>query len=117
MKAHLFKWWFGVAIVLAVLSLSDVVQAQKAVTLLNVSYDPTRELFQEHNAAFAKYWKARTGAAVTIKQSRAGSGSPARAVIAGLPADVVTRALTYGLDGIANANLTPKTWQSRLPNN
>ena len=117
MKAHLFKWWFGVAIVLAVLSLSDVVQAQKAVTLLNVSYDPTRELFQEYNAAFAKYWKAKTGAAVTIKQSHAGSGSQARAVIDGLPADVVTLALAYDIDAIANANLIPKNWQSRLPNN
>ena len=117
MKAHLFKWWFGVAIVLAVLSLSDIVQAQKAVTLLNVSYDPTRELFQEYNAAFAKYWKAKTGAAVTIKQSHAGSGSQARAVIDGLPADVVTLALAYDIDAIANANLIPKNWQSRLPNN
>ena len=70
------------------------------VTLLNVSYDPTRELYQEFNAAFAKYWKAKTGEIVTIKQSHGGSGKQARAVIDGLQADVVTLALAYDVDAL-----------------
>jgi sulfate transport system substrate-binding protein len=87
-------------------------------TLLNVSYDPTRELYQEYNVAFAKYWKAKTGQTVTIEQSHGGSGSQARAVIDGLPADVVTLALAYDIDAIAEkAKLLPENWQSRLPDN
>ena len=74
--------------------------AQAAVTLLNVSYDPTRELYQEVNAAFAASWKAKTGQAVTINQSHGGSGKQARAVIDGLQADVVTLALAYDIDAI-----------------
>ena len=77
--------------------------AQAAVTLLNVSYDPTRELYQEVNAAFAASWKAKTGQAVTIKQSHGGSGKQARAVIDGLEADVVTLALAYDIDAIATS--------------
>jgi len=88
-----------------------------SVTLLNVSYDPTRELYQEVNAAFAKRWKEKTGAAVTINQSHGGSGKQARAVIDGLEADVVTLALAYDVDAIAAAGLLPRTWQSRLPDN
>ncbi|MGH7452780.1 MAG: sulfate ABC transporter substrate-binding protein [bacterium] len=92
--------------------------AQKEVTLLNVSYDPTRELYQEYNAAFAKYWKEKTGEIVTIKQSHGGSSKQARAVIDGLQADVVTLALAYDVDAIhEQAKLLPKDWQKRLPHN
>jgi sulfate/thiosulfate-binding protein len=88
------------------------------VTLLNVSYDPTRELYQDYNAAFAKYWKAKTGQQVNVQQSHGGSSKQARAVIDGLEADVVTLALAYDIDAIAqNAKLLPANWQSRLPNN
>ncbi|HOW75916.1 MAG TPA: sulfate ABC transporter substrate-binding protein [Candidatus Competibacteraceae bacterium] len=87
-------------------------------TLLNVSYDPTRELYQDFNAAFAKYWKTQTGEIVTIQQSHGGSGKQARAVIDGLAADVVTLALAYDIDAIAEkAKLIPTDWQKRLPNN
>src|SRR5690348_17313892 len=92
--------------------------AADRLTLLNVSYDPTRELFQDYNVAFAKYWKAKTGQDVTIQQSHGGSSKQARAVIDGLDADVVTLALAYDIDAIAEkAHLLPSTWQSRLPNN
>jgi len=86
-------------------------------TLLNVSYDPTRELYQELNAAFAKYWKAKGGESVTINQSHGGSGKQARSVIDGLEADVVTLALAYDIDAIAQSGLLPRNWQARLPNN
>jgi len=90
----------------------------QSVTLLNVSYDPTRELYQDYNAAFSKYWKAKTGQNVTIQQSHGGSSKQARAVIDGLDADVVTLALAYDIDAIAEkAKLLPTNWQSRLPNN
>jgi len=92
--------------------------AQGSVTLLNVSYDPTRELYQDFNAAFAKYWKAKTGQDVSIEQSHGGSSKQARAVIDGLQADVVTLALAYDIDAIAqNAGLLPAGWQKRLPQN
>ena len=87
-------------------------------TLLNVSYDPTRELYQQYNAAFAKHWKAQTGQNVTVKQSHGGSGKQARSVIDGLDADVVTLALAYDVDAIhEKAGLLPKDWQKRLPSN
>ncbi len=86
-------------------------------TLLNVSYDPTRELYQETNAAFAAQWKAKTGRAVTIQQSHGGSGKQARAVIDGLEADVVTLALAYDVDAIERAGLVRPGWQKRLPDN
>jgi sulfate transport system substrate-binding protein len=87
-------------------------------TLLNVSYDPTRELYQDFNAAFARHWKAQTGETVTIQQSHGGAGKQARAVIDGLEADVVTLALAYDIDAIAEkARLIPTDWQKRLPNN
>jgi sulfate transport system substrate-binding protein len=87
-------------------------------SLLNVSYDPTRELYEDYNAAFAKYWKAKTGETVTIKQSHGGSSKQARSVIDGLPADVVTLALAYDIDAIAEVSkLIPADWQSRLPHN
>src|SRR5665213_3075663 len=103
--------------VLLVLSL--VVSANaKEVKLLNVSYDPTRELYTEYNAAFAKYWKTKSGDDVVISQSHGGSGKQAQSVIAGLEADVVTLALSYDIDAISQqAKLLPANWQSRLPNN
>lgn len=92
-------------------------QAQD-ITLLNVSYDPTRELYQDFNAAFGKYWKDKTGANVTIQQSHGGSGKQARSVIDGLEADVVTLALAYDIDAIVeNSDLIPKNWQKRLSDN
>jgi sulfate/thiosulfate transport system substrate-binding protein len=88
------------------------------VTLLNVSYDPTRELYVEFNAAFARYWKAKTGQVVRVDQSHGGSGKQARSVIDGLAADVVTLALAADIDAIASAGkLLPLNWQSLLPDN
>jgi sulfate transport system substrate-binding protein len=88
------------------------------VTLLNVSYDPTRELYQEYNAAFARYWKKKTGETVSFKQSHGGSGKQARSVIDGLEADVVTLALAYDIDALyENGALVPPDWQKRLPHN
>jgi sulfate/thiosulfate transport system substrate-binding protein len=106
-----------VAFALAVAA-SVGLSAQSKVTLLNVSYDPTRELYQEVNAAFAKAWQARTGQAVTINQSHGGSGKQARAVIDGLEADVVTLALAYDVDALNKiGKLIPADWQKRLPSN
>ncbi len=88
------------------------------ITLLNVSYDPTRELYVEYNKAFASYWKTKTGDSITIKQSHGGAGKQARAVIDGLPADVVTLALSYDIDEISSkAKLIPSDWQKRLAHN
>ena len=87
------------------------------VKLLNVSYDPTRELYQDFNAAFAKSWKAKTGQDVTVSQSHGGSGKQARSVIDGLEADVVTLALAYDVDAVAKSGLIAPNWQTRLPNN
>jgi sulfate transport system substrate-binding protein len=93
-------------------------RAQAPITLLNVSYDPTRELYQDINKAFIAFWKARTGQDLKINQSHNGSGASARAVIDGLQADVVTLALAYDIDSIAEkAKLLPANWQSRLPDN
>jgi sulfate transport system substrate-binding protein len=92
--------------------------AVAGVTILNVSYDPTRELYQEYNQAFVKYWKTKTGQMVTINQSHGGSGKQARAVIDGLEADVVTLALAYDIDEIGEkSGLIKKGWQKRLPYN
>jgi sulfate transport system substrate-binding protein len=89
----------------------------KEIKLLNVSYDPTRELYTEYNAAFAKYWKAKTGDDIAVSQSHGGSGKQAQSVINGLEADVVTLALAYDVDAIAQqAKLLPADWQKRLPN-
>ena len=85
--------------------------------LLNVSYDPTRELYQEFDAAFVKAWQTKTGQTVSVRQSHGGSGSQARAVIDGLAADVVTLALAYDIDAIAKAGIMPSDWQQRLPHN
>ncbi len=86
-------------------------------TLLNVSYDPTRELYQDFNKAFAANWKAKTGEALSIKASHGGSGKQARSVIDGLQADVVTLALAYDIDALADIKLLPLDWQKKLPHN
>jgi len=92
--------------------------ASAQTSLLNVSYDPTREFYQDFNAEFARHWKEKTGETVTIKQSHGGSGKQARAVIDGLQADVVTLALAYDIDAIAErSQLIPADWQKRLPHN
>jgi len=98
-------------------SLLALAAGAKEIKLLNVSYDPTRELYVEYNAAFAQYWKAKTGDDVTVSQSHGGSGKQAQAVINGLEADVVTLALAYDIDAIAQqSRLLPADWQKRLPN-
>lgn len=87
-------------------------------TILNVSYDPTREFYEDYDAAFAKYWKQKSSSDLTINLSNGGSGKQARAVIDGLEADVVTLGLAYDIDAISRkAGLLPVNWQSRLPNN
>ena len=97
---------------------APVAFAQTPRPLLNVSYDPTRELYQDINKAFAAQWKQKSGQAIAIQQSHGGSGKQARAVIDGLDADVVTLALAYDIDEIAaKAKLLPADWQKRLPNN
>ena len=95
------------------LLLAGEIYAQK--TLLNVSYDPTRELYKEFNPAFIKHWQAKTGESISFKQAHGGSGSQARAVIDGLEADVVTLALAGDVDAIANKGLLSADWQKRLP--
>ena len=90
----------------------------KEIKLLNVSYDPTRELYTEYNAAFAKYWQAKTGDTVNVSQSHGGSGKQALSVINGLEADVVTLALAYDVDAIAQkTHELPADWQKQLPDN
>src|SRR5438552_10983798 len=106
------------AVLALALGMAAPVPARADKTLLNVSYDPTRELYQDFNRAFAKYWKAKTGQSVTVEQSHGGSSKQARAVIDGLQADVVTLALAYDIDAISqNAGLLPADWQKRLPQN
>jgi len=102
----------------AALALSLVCSSAKDIKLMNVSYDPTRKLYSQFNAAFAKYWKEKTGDTVTVQLSHGGSSKQARAVIDGSPADVVTLALAFDVDSIAErARLLPADWQKRLPNN
>ncbi|MDC8771355.1 sulfate ABC transporter substrate-binding protein [Roseateles albus] len=109
---------FSLATAALLLSAAGLTQAQAQVSLLNVSYDPTRELYQDFNSAFAKHWKAKTGETLTVKQSHGGSGKQARSVIDGLEADVVTLALAYDIDALHdNAKLLPADWQKRLPHN
>jgi sulfate/thiosulfate transport system substrate-binding protein len=100
-----------------VLSASLASNAPAQTTLLNVSYDPTRELYQDFNAAFAKQWKAKTGEDLVIRQSHGGSGKQARSVIDGLEADVVTLGLAYDVDAIAERKLLGTDWQQKLPHN
>ncbi|MGG2066751.1 sulfate ABC transporter substrate-binding protein [Bacillus sp. S14(2024)] len=92
-------------------------ESGKSIELLNVSYDPTRELYQDFNKDFAKYWKEKSGETVTVKQSHGGSGSQARSVIDGLEADVVTLALGYDIDAISKKKLISEDWQKRFSNN
>ncbi|MFT3850259.1 MAG: sulfate ABC transporter substrate-binding protein [Propionivibrio sp.] len=105
------------AVVASVLLSAVVPAAHADVSLLNVSYDPTRELYQDYNAAFAKHWKTTSNEVVSINQSHGGSGKQARAVIDGLDADVVTLALGYDVSALAEKQLIPADWQKRLPNN
>lgn len=103
---------------LAALAATSPGTTAKNITLLNVSYDPTRELYQDYNQEFARYWEETTGDTVTINQSHGGSGKQARSVIDGLEADVVTLALAYDIDAIAEkSELLPVTWQQKLPRN
>lgn len=106
------------SIVAAVALVAPLVASAADITLLNVSYDPTRELYQDYNTAFAKYWKAKTGDNVTVKASHGGSGKQARAIVDGLDADVATLALAYDVDQLYDkAKLIPKDWQKRLQHN
>ena len=110
--------WIVIAGLLIGLGTAPSAVAQKPLTLLNVSYDPTRELYQDLNSAFANFWKTKTGQQISVEQSHGGSSKQARAVIDGLQADVVTLALAYDIDAIAqNARLLPADWQKRLPQN
>lgn len=114
----LLRQWTTIVLLAGILSLPLSAWADDVPPLLNVSYDPTRELYQEYNAAFIKHWKEKTGRTVTIKQSHGGSSKQARAVIDGLGADIVTLALAQDIDAIARqAELLPENWQSRLPHN
>jgi sulfate transport system substrate-binding protein len=118
MKTSQFVKPFLAALLLAsALMVSPLLLAAET-TLLNVSYDPTRELYDDYNKAFQQFWKQKTGKDVMIRQSHGGSGKQARTVIDGLPADVVTLALGYDVDSLATiGKLLPANWQSRLPNN
>jgi sulfate/thiosulfate transport system substrate-binding protein len=117
MSIHRFLQPVAAAALVAVALLaSPALRAQT--TLLNVSYDPTRELYDDYNEVFAKYWKAKSGKDISIRQSHGGSGKQARTVIDGLAADVVTLALAYDIDALAiQGKLLPANWQTRLPHN
>jgi sulfate transport system substrate-binding protein len=112
--------WFALALIAVLLGSTVRAAAVSAATvkLLNVSYDPTREFYEEYNRAFAAYWKGKTGDTVIVNQSHGGSGKQARSVIDGLEADVVTLALAYDIDALATqGGLVPPNWQKRLPDN
>jgi sulfate transport system substrate-binding protein len=114
MKRLIFAWILSFTATIA----SPASAAPKPTTLLNVSYDPTRELYQDYNAAFAKYWEGKTGQAVIVKQSHGGSSKQSRSVMDGLQADIVTLALAYDIDVIEQkTKLLAPNWESRLPNN
>jgi sulfate/thiosulfate transport system substrate-binding protein len=115
MKIHRVPHSYAAAALVFALAASPV--AAQPITLLNVSYDPTRELYQDFNAAFAKHWKEKAGQEVKIQQSHGGSGKQGRAVIDGLEADVVTLALAYDIDAVAAAGLLAADWQKKLPDN
>lgn len=112
LRSTVFLKLFGITL----LSLGLSANAISQTALLNVSYDPTRELYQDFNKAFARHWKNTTGEVVSVRQSHGGSGKQARSVIDGLDADVVTLALAYDIDAISKFNLIPQDWQQRLPN-
>ncbi len=108
-------FWFALALIAVLMGSAAHAAAAK---LLNVSYDPTRELYEDYNKAFVAYWQGKTGDSLTVNQSHGGSGKQARSVIDGLEADVVTLALAYDIDSIAaQGGLIPANWQTRLPNN
>jgi sulfate/thiosulfate transport system substrate-binding protein len=108
-------FWFALALMIILMT---AVAHAATTRLLNVSYDPTRELYDDYNRAFAAYWKGKTGDTVVVNQSHGGSGKQARSVIEGLEADVVTLALAYDIDALAaQGGLIPANWQTRLPNN
>jgi len=112
------KKWFTLFAAAALIAATYLpLQAAGDVTLLNVSYDPTRELYQDFNNAFARHWQSKTGQKITVKASHGGSGKQARAVIDGLEADVVTLALAYDIDAIKEKGLVNEGWQKRLPHN
>ncbi len=116
MKTFFYTHFLKLLLTIALISMATAQAAD--VNLLNVSYDPTRELYQEYNTAFAKHWKEKSGQTVEIQQSHGGSGKQARAVIDGLDADVVTLALAYDVDQLyQKAKLIPENWQTLLPNN
>ncbi|HRQ08515.1 MAG TPA: sulfate ABC transporter substrate-binding protein, partial [Nitrosomonas europaea] len=111
-----FNTWLSVGLLMFVVASSSQVLADR--TILNVSYDPTRELYEEYNREFIRYWQEKTGEKITVKQSHGGSGKQARAVIDGVPADVVTLALAHDIDAISEqSGLIPAEWQKRLSNN
>ena len=108
-------FWFALALLVILMGSAAHAASFK---LLNASYDPTRELYEDYNKAFAAYWRAKTGDSVTVNQSHGGSGKQARSVIDGLEADVVTLALAYDIDALATqGQLIPANWQGRLPDN
>ena len=118
MRARLHvSGWIALVALAAAAGIAVGQGTPKPVTLLNVSYDPTRELYEDFNRQFAIYWKTKTGQEVTIRQSHGGSGKQARSVIDGLAADVVTLALGYDVDVLADNGLVPADWQKRLPYN
>ena len=117
MRKTLVPWAAAMALLAASLGTAPLLSAA-TLNLLNVSYDPTREFYEDYNKAFAAEWKAKTGDIVTINQSHGGSGKQARSVIDGLGADVVTLALAYDIDALATqGGLVPANWQTRLPSN
>ena len=118
MTSHLLRRTALASLVALSLAVTSLAAMAKDITLLNVSYDPTRELYADFNKAFAKQWLAKTGDKLTVRQSHGGSGKQARSVIDGLEADVVTLALAYDVDELAaKAQLIPADWQKRLPRN
>lgn len=119
MSKNLSKFSFALAAFVATATLAGGIQTSHAdQTMLNVSYDPTRELYKDYNAAFAKHWKEETGETVTIRASHGGSGKQARSVIDGVKADVVTLALESDIDAIVeHTGKIDKEWRKRLPDN
>ena len=115
MKKIILATLMGIAGVSGLLGSVHAVAAEN--TLLNVSYDPTREFYQEYNHSFGDFWKKRTGQSIDFKQSHGGSGKQARSVVDGLQADVVTLALANDIEEIVNAGLIDKGWQKEFPNN
>ena len=106
------KWAVGLGLLLVATG-----AIAKDIQILNVSYDPTREFYEQYNKAFSKYWQAKTGDTVTVRQSHGGSGQQATSVINGIEADVVTLALAYDVDAIAERGRIDKNWITRLPDN